>query len=106
MPDIDGMLQCSYVARHIVMVAGRRINRNDLVNGDQAPLCDIEIANEFKPGFKALLPGVEFGISTINIVAGILGHATHIAERKRYASHARRTKCAFMHEESQGISRV
>src|SRR2546422_632924 len=66
------------------MVAGRRINRNDLVNGDKAPLCDVEIANEFKPGFKALLPSVEFGISTACIVAGILGNAAHIAQRTSY----------------------
>ena len=80
MPGINSVLESSNVTGNIVMVAGRRIDRNDLVDRNKAPLCYVEIANEFKPGLKALFPAVELGIATALIVARILGDAAHIAE--------------------------
>src|SRR5438270_13857818 len=104
MPRINGVLESTNVAGNIVMVAGRRIDRNYLVNRNKAPLCYVEIANEFKPGLKTLFPAAELGIATALIVARILGHAAHIAELKRHSGHTGGTKGTFMHKEIQGIS--
>ena len=80
MPRINGVLESTNVTGNIVMVAGRRIDWNDLVDRNKAPLRYVKIANELKPGLKTLFPTAELGIATALIVASILGDAAHIAE--------------------------
>ena len=54
MPGIDGVLENSDISCFVIAVAVGRIFGDDLVNGDAAPIANIEIANKLKPGLKTL----------------------------------------------------
>src|SRR5579859_1249738 len=87
-PGIDGALEGSNICCFVIAVAVGRILGDDLVNGDAAPIADIEIANKLKPGFEALFPGIEDSISAVLLQAAVVRHTAHIAEREGHSCHA------------------
>src|SRR5579859_1450085 len=69
-PGIEIMLERGDIALLVVVVARGRIGWNNLINGDEIPLPDIEIANQLIPCLKACFPGRKGGVTVLILLAG------------------------------------
>src|SRR5216684_5014323 len=95
----------------VVVVCVGRVPVNDLGNGGQSPLPDIEILNEHVPMLETVLPTLELCIATLPGLAWValtvntwpIIDASLVAQAQRDPGHTCGAERRFVHKECQGI---
>src|SRR5690348_14510072 len=103
MPGVNSTFKGGDIGGFVVVIAGRSVPGNDLIDGGETPDCYVEVANQLIPGFKTIFPTAKPGISILTLE---VRDTTQVPERETQSGLASIAKGTFMHEEGQRKGRI